>query len=192
MAIVAKRTRDRQVSVTGWDTERKGDALDAGRQYARWIQGQIAQLFDSERNYKGALRGNTAEYNARKAIRGLDPRKGHAEGNLQGKLRTSRLWTVKRSGKRIIITLHENRLLAAVGYSGFYARAKANSGKILGVQIKWLKQAKVFFQFVVQPTAEEKARQERVQPLITGIERRAQALARGGLTVRRATIRRRA
>lgn len=146
----ARRVTFNTIIVRGFNPEcKRSTVVKAAEAYARWMQGQIAALYQAERVVGGKLRGNSAAYNLRKIQRGLDPRRGHATNRLQRALnpKKRRLWEVavnmsKRTAK---IVMKESRLHIAVPYSKFYEDKKAPNQLIMGVQAKWASEAARFF-----------------------------------------------
>ena len=145
-AVIEGRSR---MVVRGLDPDcKKSELEDAGEEFAEWLQQQIADLFEEEKTFKGALKANTKDYEKDKEALGFDDRKGHREGNLQQVLNTVDLWDVRvnqRQGK-VTISLSDSRLHGEVEYAEFYEEAKVRGGAILGFRSAWTKKARDFFE----------------------------------------------
>jgi hypothetical protein len=101
---------------------------------AQLVEERIANDFDRERAGGAALKRNKTSYTERKAMEGLDERRGHATGNLQNELDAGGFARFNiMSGGRATIAWSDKALFARVDYAEYYAEAKVKGGRILKV-----------------------------------------------------------
>ena len=122
------------VRIADADDETRRDVKAFAADVATRLQDVIAEEFEDERTYAGALKENTDAYTDSKVAAGYDPRRGHRTGALQDALHAVRLWQVV--GDRILFS--EAKLMGAIDYATYYAASKARGGKIVGVNKSWV------------------------------------------------------
>jgi hypothetical protein len=123
--------------------------LEAVNRMGDALQEMISDSFAGERTMGAAqLRTNTPKWNAYKARKGLDPRRGHATGNLQSHLEAGRrLFQVRRASQvkkgevAYRIYFRPAWLHSRVRYAAFYEAAKVRTRGILSVARAWVARA---------------------------------------------------
>jgi hypothetical protein len=104
-----------------------------GEDIAKIVDERIATDFENERGAGKALGGVSEEHEQRKAVDGLDLRKGHMHGDLQDALDRGGYRRVSVRRGRIDIEWLEQDLYADVPHAEPYAEAKVRGGLLLAV-----------------------------------------------------------
>jgi hypothetical protein len=113
------------------------------------LQEQIEASFAAERVAGSSQLGrNTPRWNAYKARKGLDPRRGHATGHLQEQLGVARLFQVRRVPARkgtvaYRIYFQQGWLHSRVPYAEYYEQAKVRRKGILSLAKSWVRNASI-------------------------------------------------
>lgn len=106
----------------------------------RGEQKRQAALFGREVTVRGPLKKNTPEYDAMKARRGFDTRRGHKSGKLQGVLDSRVLWSVRvirKKGKEpyAVVQFVESRIIKAAPHYEHYRDSMEKTAENAGVLI---------------------------------------------------------
>jgi hypothetical protein len=88
------------------------------------IQAAIAEAFETEFAYGGALKKNTPEYERRKVAEGYDPRRGHRTGELQDALNDVKSWQLRRVGTGYHAIINDDKVIQTVWHAEYYIESK--------------------------------------------------------------------
>lgn len=124
--------RDQLVAIVPADVPLR-QLREWGEDIAKIVDERIATDFENERGAGKALGGVSEEHEQRKAVDGLDLRKGHMHGDLQDALDRGGYWRVTVRRGRIDIEWLEQDLYADVPHAEPYAEAKVRGGLLLAV-----------------------------------------------------------
>ena len=150
MTIRARRIQVSTMVVNGFAKDaKKRDLERKGKEYADWLQEQLAKLYGNENSVFGKLEKNTREYNEQKKRMGLDPRRGHATNDTQDALDNATLTEVTVRGKRgkyrVVIVIKRQKLYDEVPYIRHYEELKVPNDTITAFKAGWARNARRFF-----------------------------------------------
>lgn len=148
--IKGRRVNVNTMIVTGFPPEaNKRDIEKAGKEYADFLQEQVANLYDNEKVAGGRLRKNSKSYNEWKKKKYGHIKRGHLTGKTQETLDDKKLTEVKvrgRKGKRrCIITILRRKLYRFVKYIEHYENKKVPNETITAFKPGWARYARRFF-----------------------------------------------
>lgn len=152
---------------------------------ARGLQDRIAQAFEVEEYGDGSLKPNTPEYDADKLRDGWDLRRGHRTGELQDRLWSLTLFTIKGPKDGVAtITLNFRKLQSVVDYAKWYQRRKAPKGLVTKLAPEWVLEIRQAVQIAAPAIARklQAAIGRRQKPRLIRRRRRRVILPRGART----------
>lgn len=145
------------MTIAGLHPDTKKRQLEApAKQYAEWLQDQVANLYSKGSVAAGKLAPNSAAYNKWKAANGFETTRGHLTGNTQSVLDNKVLYEISIRGKlgnwKVIITLKRKKLYDEVGnktkgrsYIEFYEENKVPNETITALKDGWKHNGRSFF-----------------------------------------------
>ena len=157
MSVKARKPTVESMVVTGFKPEtRKRELKAAGKQYAAWLQQQIANLYNKESAVAGKLKPNTRAWTKFKQKNGFETKRGHMTGHTQDVLDNTVLYEVlirgTKSKLRVVIVMKKKKFYNAVGgfvdglsYIQHYEGNKVPNDLIMALKPGWARNVRRFF-----------------------------------------------
>lgn len=166
--IMFELTAQNIVQVTGLDTSLLTPAQwRVGlERFAETLQVLMSLSYSRERiEGRLALKTNSTEWNAAKARKGADPRRGHEWNRIQTILGRVRLFGISSVfNGTAVVTYLEGALQQLAPHAAAYAKSKVPGGRILSIAPAWLARAGQALRLMETRAIAERARRMRQNP----------------------------
>lgn len=149
--IRARRVNINTMVVTGIDPKApKKAVVNAGEDYAEYLQDLLATLYNNEKVVGGKLEANDAAYTAWKKKNGYSTKRGQLTGHTLEVLQTETLTevTVRGKGKhrKCVVVIKRSTFYRLVGdYIEHYEKKKVPNETITAFKSGWARNARRFF-----------------------------------------------